>query len=99
MNKKGPGTEPWGTPWDRGTVEEVQLLMLINCYLFVRYDFSQERAVLVMLREDSRRERRMVDGVKCCSKVERDENAEVTRVRKEQEVVDDFEEGCFCALL
>ena len=33
--------------------------MLMNCCRFVRYDFNQERAVPVMLREDSRRERRM----------------------------------------
>ena len=38
----------------------MQLLVLMNCCLFVRYDFSQERAVPVMLREDSRQERRMV---------------------------------------
>lgn len=41
-------------------MEEVQLLMLMNCCLFVRYDLNQERAVPVMLREDSRQERRMV---------------------------------------
>lgn len=39
---------------EKGTVEEMQLLMLINCCL--RYDLSQERAVKVMLREDSRKE-------------------------------------------
>ena len=27
MKSSGPGTEPWRTPWDRGAVEEVQLLM------------------------------------------------------------------------
>ena len=34
--------------------------VLMNCFLFVRYDLSQERAVPVTLREDSRQERRMV---------------------------------------
>ena len=57
MNRRGPSTEPWGMPWDRGKVEEVQLFMLINCCLIVRYDFNQERAGPVMLREDSRWER------------------------------------------
>ena len=46
-------------PWDRGTVKEV-LLMWMNCCRSVRYDLSQESAVPVMLRDDSRRERRMV---------------------------------------
>ena len=40
-------------------MDEVQLLMLMNLCLFVRYDFSQERAEPVMLRDDSKRERRM----------------------------------------
>jgi len=35
-------------------VEEVQLLMWMNCCRSVRYDLSQESAVPVMLREDSR---------------------------------------------
>ena len=36
------------------------MLMLMNCCLCVRYDYSQERAVPVTLRDDSRRERRML---------------------------------------
>lgn len=60
MKRRGPSTEPCGTPWGSGAVEEVQLLIWMNCCLSVRYDWSQERAVLVILREDSRRERRMV---------------------------------------
>ena len=41
-------------------MDEVQLLMWMNCCLFLRYDVNQERAVPVMLREDSRLERRML---------------------------------------
>ena len=59
MKRRGPSTEPWGTPCDRGAVEEVQLLILMNCCLSKRYDLSQVSAVPVMLREASRRERRM----------------------------------------
>ncbi len=40
----------------------------------------------------------MVDGVKSCSEVEKDENAEVTRARGKEEVVGDFEKSCFCAV-
>ena len=40
----------------------------------------------------------MVDGVKSCSEVKNDENAEVTRVSGKEEVLGDFEEGCFCAV-
>ena len=54
------------------------MLMLMNCYLFLRCDFSQERAVPVMLREDS---------------------STLRRVRGEEEVIGDFKEGCFCAVL
>lgn len=60
MKSRGPSTKPWGTPCDRGAVEEVQLLMLMNWGLFVIYDPNQERAVPAMLRQDSRRERGMV---------------------------------------
>lgn len=58
MKSSGPSTEPWGTPCARGAVEEGQLLILMNCCLSVRYDLNQERAVPVMLRFDSRQERR-----------------------------------------
>lgn len=47
--KRGPSTKPWGMPWDSGVMEEVQLLMLMNCCLLVRYDLNQESAVPVML--------------------------------------------------
>ena len=60
MKRRGPSTEPWGTPWDRGAVEEVQLLIWMNWCLLVRHDFSQESAVSVMLSDDSRRDSRMV---------------------------------------
>ena len=58
MKSRGPSTEPWGTPCDRGAVEVVQLLILMNS-LSERYDLSSVSAVPVMLRGDSRRERRM----------------------------------------
>lgn len=31
MKMRGASTEPWGTTWDRGAVQEEQLLMSINC--------------------------------------------------------------------
>lgn len=45
MNKRGPSTEPWGTPREREEVEELQLLMLRNSCLLVRRLYSQERTV------------------------------------------------------
>ena len=36
MKSRGPSTEPRGTPCDKGAVEEVQLLILMNCCLSVR---------------------------------------------------------------
>ncbi len=47
---RGPGTKPWGTPSDREVIEEVQLLILIDCCLLVRYDLNQEKAEQVMFR-------------------------------------------------
>lgn len=75
MKSSGPNTEPQGTSCERGAVEEEQLLMLRNCCLFVRYDLNQERAVPVM-RNDSRQESRMADGVKGCCDVEEEVSAE-----------------------
>lgn len=63
MNRGGPSIEPWRTPSDRGAVEDVQLLqllMLMNCCLSLRYDFRQEGAGLMMLCKDLRWERRIV---------------------------------------
>ena len=54
MKRRGPSTEPRGTPRDRRTVEEVQLLMWMNCCRPVKYDLGQESAVPVMVRDDSR---------------------------------------------
>lgn len=47
--------KPWRTFWDRGAVAEVHV-----DELFVRYHFSQDRAVPPMLREDSGQERRLM---------------------------------------
>lgn len=58
MKSSGPSTEPCGAPGDRRSVEEVQMLMVIDCCLSVRYDLNEDRAVQVMLRVDSRQERR-----------------------------------------
>lgn len=41
MSMYDQAPNPRGTPWEREAVEEVQLLILMNCCLFVRYDFSQ----------------------------------------------------------
>ena len=41
----------------------------------------------------------MVDGVKSCSEVQEDEDAEVAGFCREEEVDRDFKEGCFCAML
>lgn len=40
----------------------------------------------------------MVDGVKSCSEVQQDEDAEMTRVFREDDVIGVFEEGSFSVL-
>lgn len=30
MKRRGPSTEPWGTPWVTGEVEDLQLFMEMN---------------------------------------------------------------------
>lgn len=64
--------------------------------LLVRYDVSQESAVPVMLRDDTRWERRVVDGVESCCTVHKDENGEVAGVCREVSDVVDGE--CFYVL-
>lgn len=49
--------EPWGRLCDRGAVEAMVLLILMNSCRSVRYDLNQERVESVKLIEDSRRER------------------------------------------
>lgn len=41
----------------------------------------------------------VVDGVECCSEVQEDEDGEVAGVCREEDVVGDFQEGCFSAVL
>ncbi|KAM8914816.1 LHFPL tetraspan subfamily member 3 protein isoform 1-T1 [Spinachia spinachia] len=48
---------------DGEAVEEVQLLIRMNCCRFVKYDLIRERAALVMLRENTRD---VVDNVESC---------------------------------
>lgn len=56
--------------------------------LFVRYNLKWEREVPAMLKEDSRRERRIVWE---------EDDGDMTRVCGAQEVVSDSEEACFSA--
>ncbi len=60
MKRRGQSTGSWGKPCDSGAIEGVQLLILMNCCLSVRYDLSQDKTIQRMLREDSRQERRML---------------------------------------
>ena len=41
MKRRGPSTDPWGTPCDRGAVEEVQLFMLLSVKGFLRHEPSE----------------------------------------------------------
>ena len=43
--KRGPRTDPCGTPRSKERREDRQLLTLTNCVLDVKYDFSQESTV------------------------------------------------------
>ena len=43
MKSSGPSIEPWWTPWDRGAVEEVQLLTWMSFSVWGGSDFNQER--------------------------------------------------------
>ena len=42
---------------------------------------------------------RVVHGVKSCSEVKEDEDVELARVCRKEEVISDFKEGCFWAVL
>lgn len=41
----------------------------------------------------------MIDGVEGCGEVEEEKNGDRTRVGGEEEIVCDFKEGCFCAMV
>ena len=41
----------------------------------------------------------MIYGVEGCSEVQEDEDGEVAGVCGEEDVIGDFQEGCFCAVL
>lgn len=52
--KRGPRTDPCGTPRSKERREDLQLLTLTNCVRDVKYDFSQESTVpLIPNRVDS----------------------------------------------
>ena len=52
--KRGPRTDPCGTPRSKERREDRQLLTLTNCVRDVKYDFSQESTVpLIPNRVDS----------------------------------------------
>lgn len=41
----------------------------------------------------------MVDSVKSCSEIQEDEDGELTSVSGEEDIIGDFEESCFSAVL
>ena len=43
-NKRGPKTEPWGTPVKRGMTSEEEFQILKFCVRLVGYEKIQERA-------------------------------------------------------
>lgn len=59
VNEKEAVTKHWVLGDTLRDVLDWNVLMLMNWWWTVRYDFNQERAVPVMLRDDSRRVRRM----------------------------------------
>ncbi len=59
VKRRGPRTEPCGTPWLTGAGWELDPLMVTNCYLLDKYEWNQERAVPVSPRWVERRLRRM----------------------------------------
>ena len=48
MNRRGPRTEPWGTPLETGEEPDLRFLSWANCVRPVRQDFSEARAMLVI---------------------------------------------------
>ena len=84
MKRRGPSTEPWGTPWETGAVLELDLLTLMNWW---RCDLNQGSASdaeggLKVGEEDG-----VVDGVKGCTEVEEDKDVEGVIIRGEEEFV------------
>ncbi len=47
VNRRGPSTEPWETPWLTVAEEELQPLCVTNYSESERYDWKKERVELV----------------------------------------------------
>lgn len=82
-------------------MEEEQLLQLINCCVFVRYDLHQERAVLVMLRDDFGWERRTVWLIvsKAALRSGRRSMLRWPESGVEDKSIGDSEKCCLCAVM
>ena len=47
VNRRGPRTEPWGTPASRAEGAEECLPIFMNCFLLLRYEEIHDKAELV----------------------------------------------------
>ena len=49
VNRRGPSTEPWGTPWWTGVGGEFEPLMETNCFLLWREDVKDLKCLEVII--------------------------------------------------
>jgi len=95
VKRRGPKTDPWGTPSETPEHPDLWFLSCTNCWRSVRYDVNQESDSNA---SQAVQEQRVRDGIKCCAEVEEDENGKESGVCCMEEVVGDFDQGCFSAM-
>ena len=73
MKRRGTSTEPWGTPWERVTVAELQLFMLLSVQE-IGFKPGEGSASHVEGSFQMGEKNSMVNGVESCTEVEEDKD-------------------------
>lgn len=58
--RRGPDTEPWGTPWVTDTGVELYPMIVVNYFLLKRYNLNQERAAPMRPGDSDKQSRKIV---------------------------------------
>lgn len=79
-----------------GTVVNVNELLSVG---EIRFEPGKGGASDVEGRFEAGKKNGVVYSVKSCCEIQEDENSEMTSISREEDVIGDFKEGCFSAVL
>ena len=104
INRTGPRTEPWGTPWETGAGSDFELLMETVWVVLVTYEENHWNAVPwpCILKPSSRRRSKLLWPVSS-NAVEQWVNVTtdlfpLSKENRKREVVHNFQKGCFSSV-